>query len=120
MNWFREANDSSNFGKRKPRVACQLHVSIQSRSLVRAVRSLRTRVYGRIGLNARSSRVKGHSRIERGDVRSIATELTRHRLPSRFVFFYFLFTGMFYFRLCGIFRSVVTGRPEMSRVAVTR
>jgi len=59
---------------------------------------------------------KDNARIERADVRSVVTELTHHRLPSCF----FLFTGVFYFRLRGIFRSAVTGRPEMSRVAVTR
>lgn len=71
-------------------------------------------------LASRFSHVKGHARIERGDVRgSIVTELTRHRLPSFFPIF-FLFTRVFYFRLRGIFRSAVTGRPKMSRVAVTR
>lgn len=124
INWFHEVNDRSNFGKRKltpdTRVACQLHVSIQSQSLVRAARSLRAHVYGRIGLNARIS-LLSRERTRANRTRRRDTQCRdRVDAPSFAVALFLLFTGAFYFRLRGIFRSAIAGRPEMSRVAVTR
>ena len=115
---FRELNDSSNFEKgswRRTR-ACQLHVSIQSQSLVRAVRSLRIRILRSNWPKCSHFAWKG---MRESNAATYAVSWPSWRvIVCRSAIF--LFTGEFYFRQRGIFLSAVTGRPEMFRVAVTR
>lgn len=122
MNWLREANDSSNFEKES---WCQTRGGVSvarfdpitiSHTCYTALRTRATRSnWPKCSHLAPLAWKDTHE--SNAATYAVSWPSWRAIVCHRD---FFLFTGVFYFRLHGIFRSAVTGRPEMSRVAVTR